>query len=555
MRLKVIYAVLIACAILAVVGFWFWQKNTFSTGNVKLEILAPEKVTMGQELTYVVKWKNVGEIELENAELIFEYPEGAVPVEGEDVRITKIVDDINPGQEVSLRFAARLFGKENELKEARASLSYTPRNLSASFRSETSATSIISFVPVNFEFDLPSRMEATQQFDITLNYFSNSEYPLSDLRVQMDYPDGFSFKSAIPSSLGDNEWNIGVLNRTEGGRITVRGMLDGNVDEVKLFRAVLGSWKEGKFTVMREITKAVQITKPQLLISQAVNASPNFVASKGDTLHYEVFFKNPTDKILENLFLVVTLDSRAFDLDSIKSNGGRFQRGDNSVIWEAKDVSKLRFLGRGEEGKVEFWVDVKDEIETFSPQDKDLVLKDRVLLSEATAEFELKLNTDLIGDQKGFFENDVFENQGIHPIPVGQRNTYTIIWQAKNRYSDAQNVKMKALLPEGVELTGKIFPETSILTFDSGSREIVWEIGDLPVGTGMFAELPAPSIAFQIAFTPTSAHGGKVAELVGEARITGEDLFTSQVVSSTNDPIDTTLPDDDSVSESDGIVR
>jgi hypothetical protein len=178
-----------------------------------------------------------------------------------------------------------------------------------------------------------------------------------------------------------------------------------------------------------------------------------------------------------------------------------------------------------------------------------------VLLSEANAEFELKLNTNLIGEQRGFFENDVFENQGTHPISVGQRNTYTIIWQAKNPYSDAQNVKMKALFSEGVELTGKIFPETSILTFDSSSREIIWEIGELPAGTGLFQELPGPSIAFQIAFTPTSTHRGKAAELVGETRITGEDLFTGQIVSSVDDPIDTTLPDDDSVSESDGVVR
>lgn len=555
MRLKVIYAALFVVAALSVAGFWFWQKNVFSTGNLKLEILAPEKVTMGEEVTYVVKWKNVGETELQQVMLVFEYPEGSMPSEEGDIRITKPVDDINPGQETSLRFSGRLFGRENEVKEARASLSYTPRNLNASFRSETSATSVISLVPLNFDLDVPSRMEAGQQFSLTLNYFSNSEYPLSNLRIQMDYPEDFSFKGALPSPLGENEWDVGVLNRTEGGRITIQGSLDGSAQEVKLFRAVLGSWKEGKFTVMREITKAVQITKPQLLLTQAVNSSPNYVASVRDTLHYEIFFKNPTDKILENLFLIVTLDSRAFDLDSIKLHGGRFQRGDNSLIWEARDVPKLRFLGRGEEGRVEFWINVKDEIETFSPQDKELLLKDRVLLSEVSAEFELKLNANLLVEQKGFFQDDVFGNQGAHPLAVGQRNTYTIIWQAKNRHNDVKNTRVKAILPQGVELTGKIFPESSILTFDSASREIVWEIGDLPAGAGAFQEVPAPSVAFQIAFTPTLLHKGKTPELIGEARITGEDLFTDQVVSSSDGPIDTTLPDDDSVSEKDGVVR
>jgi len=555
MRLKIVYAILFAAAAVSVAGFWVWQKNIFSTADIRLEILAPEEAQMGEEVTYVVRWKNGGESQLVNATLIFEYPEGSIPSEGGDIRITKPVDDINPGEEVSLRFSARLFGREKEVKEAKASLSYTPRNLNASFRSETTSTSVISFVPLNFEFDIPSRTEAGQQFGITVNYFSNLEYPLSDLRIQIDYPQGFSFKSANPPSLGDNEWDIGLLNRTEGGRIAIQGVLDGNVQETKMFRAVIGSWKDGRFTVMREITKGVQITRPQLLLTQTVNSSPNYVASAGDVLHYEISFRNPTDRILENLFLVVTLDGRGFDLENVKVVGGRFQKGDNSITWEPRDVSRLRFLGKGEEGKVEFWVNVKDEVETFSPQDKDLVMKNRVLLSEVSAEFEIKLLADLTIDQKGFFSDDVFGNEGVHPLQVGQRNTYTIIWQAKNRYSDVHSARVKAMLPPGVELTGNIFPENSALTFDSASREIVWEIGDLPAGTGVYPELQDSSVAFQIAFTPSSTHRGKAAELIGEARITGEDLFVDQLVSSADGPIDTTLPDDPSISEEMGIVQ
>ncbi|HEX9722016.1 MAG TPA: hypothetical protein VGA53_02005 [Candidatus Paceibacterota bacterium] len=555
MNVKIVYAVLFLTVAIAAVGFWFWQQNPFSTGNVRLEIIAPEEVTMGEEITYVVKWKNVGEIEVGSAELVFEYPEGSLPTEDKSLRVSKIVDDINPGQEESVRFTARILGKENELKEAKAFLSYTPKNLSASFRSETSATSKISFVPLNFELDMPSRMEAGQRFAITLNYFSNVNYPLSNLRVQMEYPDGFEFESAIPSPLGDNEWDVGVLNRASGDRITVQGALRGGVEETKLFKATLGTYNEGKLTVLAEVTKAVQITKPQLFITQTVNASPQYAASVGDTLHYEIFFKNPSDRILENLFLIVTLDGRGFDLDSVKVDKGRFQKGDNSVVWEAKDNPKLRFLGRGEEGKVEFWINVKGEIETFSPQDKDLLLKDRVLLSDATEEFSLKVKSDLEVAQVGFFQDEVFGNQGTQPPQVGQRNTYTITWQATNRYADAQNAKVKAILPPGVELTGEIFPEDASLTYDSGSREVVWEIGDMAAGTGVFSELPAASVAFQIAFTPTSVHRGKVAELIGQAHITGEDVFVDQLVSGTDDAIDTTLPDDDSVSEQDGVVE
>ena len=555
MNVKIVYAVLLLTVAMAGVGFWFWQQNPFSTSNVRLEIVAPEEVTMGEEITYVVKWKNVGEIEVGSAELVFEYPEGSIPSEDKSLRVTKTVDDINPGQEESVRFTARILGKENEIKEAKAFLSYTPKNLSASFRSETTTTSKISFVPLNFELDMPSRIEAGQRFPITVNYFSNVNYPLSNLRVQMEYPEGFEFQSAVPSPVGDNDWDVGVLNRASGDRITVQGVLRGGVEETKLFKATLGTYNEGKLTVLAEVTKGVQITKPQLFITQTVNASPQYAASAGDALHYEIFFKNPSDRILENLFLIVTLDGRGFDLGSVKVDKGKFQQGDNSILWEAKDNPKLRFLGRGEEGKVEFWVNVKEQIETFSSQDKDLVLKNKILLSEASEEFDVKVKSDVQIEQKGFFSDDVFGNNGSQPPQVGQQNTYTITWRAINRYADAQNAKVKAVLPDAVGLTGEFFPEDANITYDSGSREIVWEVGDMAAGTGVFSELPAASVAFQIAFTPTSAHRGKAAELIGQAHITGEDIFVDQVVSGTDDAIDTTLPDDNSVSEQDGKVR
>jgi hypothetical protein len=77
----------------------------------------------------------------------------------------------------------------------------------------------------------------------------------------------------------------------------------------------------------------------------------------------------------------------------------------------------------------------------------------------------------------------------------------------------------------------------------------------MEAGEGFFGGSISPAVSFQIAFTPTSLHRGSRAELIGTAHITGENLFTDQVVSSTDEAIDTTLPDDDSVSEQDGVVR
>jgi len=129
------------------------------------------------------------------------------------------------------------------------------------------------------------------------------------------------------------------------------------------------------------------------------------------------------------------------------------------------------------------------------------------------------------------------------------------MWQVKNWNNDLKNVKVKATLPEEVKLTGKIFPETeaSKFAFDPESREIVWEIGDLTAGKGISE--PGPNIAFQIAFIPTLAQRGQSPILIGEAKVSAEDLWTEANLEKTSNPVDTTLPDELTINPSQKIVQ
>ena len=110
-------------------------------------------------------------------------------------------------------------------------------------------------------------------------------------------------------------------------------------------------------------------------------------------------------------------------------------------------------------------------------------------------------------------------------------------------------------MPEEASLTGKIFPETEAekFAFDSESREIVWSFEEIKAGEGVSGG--GPNIAFQIAFCPAFEQKGKTPEIIGEARIIGEDQWTDQLIESTVPGISTDLPDDESVSEEQGIVQ
>ena len=528
MQNKIIIYIIALAVLAGGLGFWYYQRNVYSKDVLKLEILGPDEANAAEGIEYAVKYKNNGNIRLEEPRFVFEYPEYSIAEDGKALRREMILEDIYPGQADTIYFKGRLLGKPGDIKQAKAWLSYRPKNLRARYESETSQAVKIKFVPLTLEFDLPSKIESGGELSFRLNYFSNADYPLSNLGVKVEYPQDFEFANSNPKTLGENEWEIGLLNKAEGGRIEITGSVLGNVEEEKLFKAQLGSWQSDSFVVLKESIRAVKIVTPSIYISQQINGSPQYVASPGDTLHYEIFFRNIGEETFQNLFLVAKLEGQPFDFGTLKAPSGEFEAGDNSVVFDWRKISDLRLLDSQEEGKVEFWIGLKDGWEISGPQDANPVIKNRVYLSQARQEFATKVNSKIEIAQKGYYQDEVFGNSGPLPPQAGSRTTYTIIWQAKNYYNDANNVKVRAILGQGVNLTGKIFPEGSALTFDSGSREVVWKLDSLATGKGVLDA--SPSVAFQIALTPQSSQEGKAIGLLSKAEIIGEDQFTGSII-------------------------
>lgn len=552
MRGKFILFLLFLAIIVGIVGFWYYQKNAYSKEALKLEILGPSQADLLEDVEYTVKFKNNGNITLEDAKLIFEYPKHSIVEQARSLRQQVGLEDIYPGQERTQQFKAKLVGKEQDIKKAKAFLSYRPKNLKASFESETSLTTIIKSAPLSFELDVPSKVEAGREIKFSINYFSSLEYPVSDLRVKMVYPQDFEFIKAKPQGLEDAEWDIGLLNAADGGRIEVTGTLSGKTKEEKLFKASLGVWQGNEFVLLKETTRGTKITKPSLSVFQRINGLEDYVANSGEWLRYEIFFRNIGEEPFRRLFLITNLEGRIFDFDTLKTERGQFNKGDKSIIWDWRDIAQLQFLDQGEEGKVEFLVKLKDFGEVSAATTKPF-LRNKVIISEIKEEFEIKIQSKLEIVQKGFYEDEVFGNVGPIPPETGKETTYTIMWQAKNCCSQVKDVKVKTVLPPNVKLTGEFFPEDLRITFDSDSREVIWQVGDLAGGRAGIDELE--SCAFQVALTPTPLQKGKKIPLVAEARITGEDQWTEEIIDNTASGIDTTLPDDPTVEEEQGVVQ
>lgn len=554
MRKIIIYLIILAAAGGAL-GFWNYQRNTYSKEVLKLEILGPSEVTLGENSEYTVKYKNNGNFRLDNPELIFEPPAHSLlngqVFERQILSKEKLGEAIYPGEEKAFTFQVRLLGKEREAVTAKATLSYQPKDLKARYESATTFTTSIKSVPLTLEFDLPAKTESGQDFNFKLNYFSNINYLLTDLRVQIEYPADFEFLESTPRSLDKTEWEIPILNKSQGGRIEVSGSVAGNLGSVKIFKAKLGIWKNGEFVLLKEAESGLEITKASIFLRQEINSNPKYAALPGDWLHYEIFFKNIGDDALTNLFIVNKLEGDAFDFNTIKSDSGIFKSGDNSVVFDWKRVQGLQYLAPTQEGKVDFWVRVKDDLGNVN----NPVLRNKVFASQVEEEFVTRIGSKIEVIQKGFFQDEVFGNSGPVPPRGGETTTYTIFWQAKNYYSDVKGAKIKAILPQGAELTGKIFPgeEAQKFTFDPESREIVWSLGDLARGAGI-SNAP-PNLSFQIAFTPAESQRGQTPNIIGQAQISGEDTWTESTLEAASPAVNTTLPDDKTVTPALGVVQ
>jgi len=544
MNKKLIFIILGIVVVVGSIAFLYYRGGMFSKEILRLEVFGPDTAKIGEEIEYTVEYKNNGNFVLENPKFVFTLPENSLTEDGKTT-VVKNLNDIYPGVQDSVKVKARLLGKDGDLKNAKASLFYTPKNITATYESNTTFITRIDASSITLDFDLPTKTEQGKSLPYSVNYFSNVDYPLENLSIKIDSVPGFDFISSDPESLDNSEWKLETLKKAQGGRINISGKVSAGADQKLIFMASLGMWQNGNFVIIKQANKEVQIIQPLLFISQQVNGSSSYVASPGETLHYQVFFRNIGSTPFDNLFMVVKLDGLALDISTVQVGvGGTVQPNDNMIVWDYNQVSELRRLDIQQEGKVDFSVKVKND---WNPSGSDIngnTITSSINISQITQKFTIKVNSGLVISQRGHYQSSDIPNSGPIPPKVNNATTYTINWEVKNYFSDAKNVKVKAVLPKNVSLTGNIMPgdELANFSFDSASREIVWSAGDILAGTGVRGD--PVSLSFQVSLTPTASQKGSVAQLIGPVQISGENQFTNTIISSQDSGVDTSLPDD-----------
>lgn len=539
----------VVAVVLLLVAIYGMRQASFNDGRVKVAVDGPKETRSGKLLTYEITYNNDNWASLNDAVLRINHPESFKPEESTAYRAesptVSLVDlgKLDGHANGKIIFSGRAYSPKGTLMYIKTSLSYRPANFNSQFESEAQVGVNVISTPMTLEVMAPQAMASGDALDYQVDYKNVGAEDFENIRIKVYFPEGFIFSKSVPSvSEGDNIWYIGHLSAGESGKIVISGKLQGERDNVKKVAVYIGTINQGQFVTYNEESTTTKIAASPLSIYQTVNGSTNFSANAGDTLRFEIYYKNTGDLGLGNVNIKESLNSAVLDYSTLETDGGAYDTDNRTIEWKAADHPELANLAPGQEGMIGFSIKVGNVIPLQTVNDKNFVISSIVRIDSpdiptpiemnkivAGNKTDIKLNSKLIIEAEGYYNDPFIANTGPIPPAVGQETTYTIHWKAGNVSNDVTDAKVEASLPTGVVMTGKTYPDQAGLEYNERTNKIIWNIGPMKVGEGITS--PLREVAFQVRIKPSLDQLGKAVDILQAGVFSAKDSFTQENLS------------------------
>ncbi len=555
--------------------FWLGGGKFFESSELKIEIVGASTIGSGERTTWQVQVSNKSKTVLENAVLVFNFPEGASNIDAGKTlagRTRREIGKINSGEVVQEVFDAYVFGGRDSERNVSAVIEYRPEGSSATFAKDASFSFKIVRSPIALSIDIPKELRIGQEVEFRVNYVSQSEADIYALTLRMNYPEGFTFisSSPLPSDKTSNSlWEIGNLKSKSDGTLIIRGVLKGGNLEPKNFKAEIGTYNSDSKSMLAydEVVAALEVRSPFLQVTLRANGSntSEYIASPGETVRFSVLWKNNLPELVKNAALEVKfsgidlIDERNIDIEN-----GSFKEATKSVIWNASTYRDFRTVLPSASGEINFAIKIKDSI-PLNPESARPLLKVNATLKPGenvpnfenvdvggAGFFDIKISSNLQLASKILYFNAPIENFGPIPPEVGEPTTYTVIWSLANTSNDLGNVSVKSTLPPYVDYKNIVRSADANFIYDRNTNSIEWKIPKLLAGTGF--SRPALTLAFQISITPSQSQIGSSPVLINKTEVSGRDLYTNKILTSSVSDLTTSLPEDPKITSQQKII-
>ncbi len=553
---------------------FFFSTNTVSNNNIDISILGNAFTPGGEELSLVIGITNKNNSPLELVDLVVEYPKGgAEDLSAETEHFRMSLGSIPAGSVHNENVKIIIFGEQGSVRPIKVSIEYRVPGSNAIFVKEKPYQVTISSTPVNFVVDAPATISPNQNITLNVKSVLNSNKLLSNVLLKVDYPAGFQFVSATPEpSLGNNVWNMGDIAPGVDRSISITGkMLDVFDGEEKSFRIYSGSPsttdKSTIGVVYNTFTHTVMVKKPFIEANLVINglSKIQYSADSKNIIRGRINWSNNLETKVDDLEIRAKISGNAFNKKTVTAEQGTYDSLQNTVVWDKFSQSQFAEINPGDFGSVEFTISpipllsategilndpsINIEVSISGKQLVEGYEPKELTNSESKV---IRIISDLGLSTKAFYYSGPFINTGSIPPKVEKETTYTVTWTLSNTSNSISKGEVRAILPTWVRFMGVISPLTENVTYNTSSREMIWNVGRISKGTGIVGS--DKTVSFQIGYTPLFSQVNTVPIIINDAILTGHDDFANVDVRVSKPALRTKLDSDSQFPAGGGLV-
>src|SRR3989344_882013 len=556
---------------------FFAGSNTVSNENIDISILGNNFTAGGEELSLIVGIANKNSSSLDLVDLVIEYPkssaggEPGLPTGTERSRIS--LGTIPAGALRNENIKIILFGEQGSIRPIKISIEYRVEGSNAIFLKEKFFDVTINSTPLNLSLEAPSTISANQNITLNLKATLNSTQSPSDIIIKLNYPVGFQFISSVPApSLGNNIWNLDRLTPGKEQGISIVGkMIDVFDGEEKIFHISGGLQSiSDKFkvdVVLNSLSHAVSIQKAFVEARLFINSvsEREYAVDSKTPINGTIEWTNNLDTKVNDLEIRAKIVGNAVNRQTINAQRGFYNSSTEVITWDKNSNNELREIDPGDSCSVNFSFSpvslfsstggiltnpsINIDISISGKQQIEGYTVNELTNSESGV---VRIISDLGLATKALYYSGPFKNTGPIPPKVEQETTYTIVWSLSNTANNISKGIVRTTLPPWVNFVGTMSPASEDLTYNASTREITWNIGSIPRGTGISSA--GRSVSFQVALTPSLSQVRTAPTLTNDAVLTGYDDFAKVDVRVLKTALRTVLENDPAFPSNGGIV-
>lgn len=543
-----ILVLLFSCSFLVAVawaGFFIIQpKSSFSEEDVVLSISGEEKINIGEDMRYRIRYKNNQNVKLNNVVLQIRYPEGFILTDASratsnETKDEWLIGDLAGQESGFLDIYGKMYGSVGEKQSFRIFLNYKAENFSSEFQKVNNLTLEVGNFPVDLVVDGAKEVVLGSEIELQVSLNNPDKYSLENLAIELDGGSAFSVKSSVPKSdqFVKNRWNVAPDGEN---KFSIKGVFNPDIGsqtgEVTLR---LVGWKDKDRSsdgfIYAQKVYAVNFLQTEVMANLVINGtSSSMSVQPGETLNGTVVLKNAGTTPLKNVTARVILDAPANDKNSIFKWADINNPQDADIVGEQLNVEKrrgiltwnkskiidLRQVDPNEEITADFGLPIK------SSEDTDLTLYKGTEI-EATLEVRYELNGEnkiissapikmtLNSDTDFEMRDEVFFADG--------KNTYVIKWVVNNTFHELENIKIQTDIYGDITwLEDQLSVPAGNIDFNKETQKLTWTIDKMPVGLDV--------LALQFAFTlnsnnPTQTNLTSKTTFEAKDTVTGEQIL------------------------------